>query len=281
MGNAISNFGNVPQSFEVLEDDATSPNQGLPPFTLSNNLSNPTVDRSYGTTFSSGNTPFSASDWTSFIYFDPNLGASVGPPSANSNPNITTAVSKGYRSLAAEQNTSSSSTAGSLSTSNLSNPFVLDGRYMRAFNGPGLTRLDSSSTTIYPYNYAAYANFRLSGLNPDSIGMDEDYDACDLENWYLAIQSADGQVVIPSFHRPGVLTAADWTVPAVDSTTGSFINLAQRSKILRPRQADNSPLFPADPSILDTNGKLTYDVDNDGDGVTGLDMARPRLPGPA
>ena len=32
--------------------------------------------------------------------------------------------------------------------------------------------------------------------------MDEDYDACDLENWFLAIQSADGQVIIPSFHRP-------------------------------------------------------------------------------
>ena len=32
--------------------------------------------------------------------------------------------------------------------------------------------------------------------------MDEDYDACDLENWFLAIQSADGQVMIPSFHRP-------------------------------------------------------------------------------
>ncbi len=35
--------------------------------------------------------------------------------------------------------------------------------------------------------------------------MDEDYDACDLENWFLAIQSADGQVIIPSFHRPGII----------------------------------------------------------------------------
>ena len=35
--------------------------------------------------------------------------------------------------------------------------------------------------------------------------MDEDYDACDLENWFLAIQSADGQVIIPSFHRPAII----------------------------------------------------------------------------
>ena len=47
--------------------------------------------------------------------------------------------------------------------------------------------------------------------------MDEDYDACDLENWFLAIQSADGQVIIPSFHRPGIIRydpnngVNDWT----------------------------------------------------------------------
>ena len=57
--------------------------------------------------------------------------------------------------------------------------------------------------------------------------MDEDYDACDLENWFLAIQSADGQVMIPSFHRPGILMASDWTASAS--------LLAQRAKILRPR----------------------------------------------
>ena len=52
---------------------------------------------------------------------------------------------------------------------------------------------------------STYGNFRFNGLNPNSVGMDEDYDACDLENWFLAIQSADGQVMIPSFHRPGVM----------------------------------------------------------------------------
>ena len=62
---------------------------------------------------------------------------------------------------------------------------------------------------------ADYGNFRYNGGllsgnaslikpgDPDAVGMDEDYDACDLENWFLAIQSADGQVIIPSFHRSG------------------------------------------------------------------------------
>src|SRR5262249_44199449 len=118
-------------------------------------------------------------------------------------------------------------------------PFLLDGRSLRAFNGPGMTA------------WAGYANFRWNGTllpfptdraqspdlgDPDAVGMDEDYDACDLENWFLAIQSADGQVIIPSFHRPGILTADDWTSPAV----------ASRAKILRPRLADHpfSPFVP-------------------------------------
>ncbi len=253
---------NAPQSFEILEDDFST---GYHIFTLSNNLANPTLDLSYTATNGANvtNATLSASDWTSFLYFDPNLGATVD--SSNQPPTL---VTKNFRNLAQEKNTASAGTAGTLSTTSPSNPFVLDGRYMRAFNGPGLTRLDSSATTLYPYNYAAYGNFRLNGLNPDAVGMDEDYDACDLENWYLAIQSADGQVVIPSFHRPGILTAADWlTNPGVGNP-----------KILRPRQADNSPLFPADPSIVDAHGKLTYDVDNDGDGVTDsvwLDLGYP------
>src|SRR5262249_35452362 len=86
-------------------------------------------------------------------------------------------------------------------------PFVLDGRYLHAFNGPGLGPR------------GVYGNFRVNGGlldgtseiltvgNPDRVGMYEDYDACDLENWFLAIQSADGQVVVPSFHRPGIIRA--------------------------------------------------------------------------
>ncbi len=72
-------------------------------------------------------------------------------------------------------------------------PFGLDGRWLNAFNGPGMGAK------------AVHANFRYNGISPNSLGMDEDYDACDLENWFLAIQSADGQLSIPSFHRPGIV----------------------------------------------------------------------------
>jgi len=144
--------------------------------------------------------------------------------------------------------------------------FVLDGRYLRAFNGPGMAA------------NAVYGNFRYNGGllaggttvtpgDPNVVGMDEDYDACDLENWFLAIQSADGKVIVPSFHRPGILRGLqvppppvnDWISPTAES----------QARILRPRAADghDQTAFPnlyPDP----TTGKITFDVDNDGDGQT-------------
>ena len=91
--------------------------------------------------------------------------------------------------------------------------------------------------------------------------MDEDYDACDLENWFLAIQSADGQVVIPSFHRPGILTAGR-SGPSTTATASSD------AKILRPRAVDGHSALSFPDLVPDaTTGKITYDVDNDGDGV--------------
>ena len=121
--------------------------------------------------------------------------------------------------------------------------------------------------------------------------MDEDYDACDLENWFLAIQSADGQVMIPSFHRPAIIRY-DPDNPTT-STTGRGLELRRHptgpqlwadsaSRILRPVAADghDAATFPdlvPDP----TTGKITYDVDNDGDGVTDsvwLDLGYPGPP---
>ena len=237
------NNGSVPQTFEVLEDDYSG---SYHLFTLSANLANPVIDPNFTGTVTT------SSDKDSFIYLDPNLGASTVSA---------TNVQKSFTALNREF---SGSFGGS--TSYPSGAFILDGTYMRAFNGPGLTRPASPATdtsgnvvNVYPYNHAAYGNMRIAGYDPDSIGMDEDYDACDLENWFLAIQSADGQVMIPSFHRPGILMASDWTAGAAN---------VQRAKILRPRKIDNSPLFPADPSVLGSDGKLTYDIDNDGDGIT-------------
>ena len=147
--------------------------------------------------------------------------------------------------------------------SNLLNyPFVLDGRWLHAFNGPGMT------------NNAVYANFRYNQpfvAGPNATGMDEDYDAADLENWFLAMQSADGSVIIPSFHRPAAIRVDtvngynDWITPPA-STAPTWADSA--SRILRPRQYDghDSTTFPD--LLPDATGRITYDVDNDGDGVT-------------
>ena len=91
--------------------------------------------------------------------------------------------------------------------------FILDGRWLHAFNGPGMTA-----------NATMHANFRYNGWfqnpltstgNPNLVGMDEDYDAVDLENWFLAMQSADGSVIIPSFHRPAAIRIDSTVTPAI------------------------------------------------------------------
>jgi hypothetical protein len=178
-----------------------------------------------------------------------------------------------------------------------SGPFTLDGRFLRAFNGPGLSNFPYPSAAnpnpVIP-TAAAYGNFLFNGIgnpnalgpgslgNPNYVGMDEDYDAADLENWFMALQSADGSVFIPSFHRPGILgyevnktTGAivydDWT------NTGATTALS-RSKILRRRQIDMGQGYPADPRPDKKTGHIAYDVDNDGDGTTDavwLDLGYP------
>lgn len=168
--------------------------------------------------------------------------------------------------------------------------FTLDGRYLHAFNGPGMEGLGAGMSR--------YANFRVNGNilaatgtdaplygNPNDpttmCSMDEDYDACDLENWFMAVQSADGQVVIPSFHRPGILVYDpnandplgaspydDWTSKSVFAA----------SKILRPRAIDGHDANTFPNLYPGTTGKINYDVDNDGDGVTDsvwLDLGYP------
>ena len=108
--------------------------------------------------------------------------------------------------------------------------------------------------------------------------MDEDYDAVDLENWFLAMQSADGSVMIPSFHRPSAIridpNAAtpiyDWGGPQnaawENAAPGNWNDSA--SRILRPRAADGHDASAFPDLVPDATGKITYDVDNDGDGIT-------------
>ena len=151
-------------------------------------------------------------------------------------------------------------------------PFILDGRWLHAFNGPGMT------------TNAVYANFRYNqpfvpfDAGPNAQGMDEDYDAVDLENWFLAMQSADGSVMIPSFHRPSAIRIDSTVTPAIYDWGGpqnaAWENAApgnwndSASRILRPRAADGHDASAFPDLVPDATGKITYDVDNDGDGIT-------------
>ena len=195
--------------------------------------------------------------------------------------------------------------------------FTLDGRFRRAFNGPGMAAYgyDVPPTTTYPARpKAELGNFRYNGAllsnsayepalgDPSFIGMDEDYDACDLENWFLAIQSADGQVTIPSFHRPGIISRAvgstsfppdesDWNrvYNPFDTTAAKdenhFKAVRAMSRILRPRAVDgHDPTSFPDLHPDPVTGKLRYDVDNDADGTTDsvwLDLGYPVKRNPA
>ena len=180
--------------------------------------------------------------------------------------------------------------------------FTLDGRYLHAFNGPGMGANGAWGNFKYNGQLLGQSVFGNSGItgSPDLVGMDEDYDACDLDNWFLAIQSADGQVIIPSFHRPAIIRAdptqlgvpgtpaSDWRNTLANALTGlgtwnfggANINAYDSmARILRPRNVDghDASTFPdliPDPST----GKITYDVDNDGDGITDavwLDLGYP------
>src|SRR5271165_3642609 len=144
------------------------------------------------------------------------------------NPTVTTSFPTGYVTQLPGQYLSAA--AGGTLTGVCQ--FILDGRWLHAFNGPGMT------------TNAVHANFRYNGLSPNTTGMDEDYDAVDLENWFLAMQSADGSVIIPSFHRPAVVrydpanTTNDWS-----RSPGWTFDM---SRILRPVAADghDAATFP-------------------------------------
>ena len=142
-----------------------------------------------------------------------------------------------------------------------------------------------SQTPYYGnFRYNAALNPNQPGYGPNTVGMDEDYDACDLENWFLAIQSADGQVIIPSFHRPGIIRydpkngVNDWARNA--TRPRHWADSAAR--ILRPVAADGHDLATFPDLVPDpATGKITFDVDNDADGITDsvwLDLGYPARP---
>jgi hypothetical protein len=219
------------------------------------------------------------------------------------NPNANVNFPNGYSTSLSGSFLAALVAAGNAANLGVQFPFVLDGRWLRAFNGPGMGS-QSFPVTVGALTvnvpFSTYGNFRYNGAipipdpnpinpphfiaGPGAVGMDEDYDACDLENWFMAIQSADGQIMIPSFHRPGIIrvdpgnNVNDW-MRQNTSNGGAFLWAESSSRILRPCQADghDAATFPdllPDP----VTGKITYDVDNDGDGVTDsvwLDLGYP------
>ncbi len=183
--------------------------------------------------------------------------------------------------------------------------FTIDGRYLRAFNGSGAGDLSPNayvpSTTfnatqpVYPnflYNQQTAgfdASMNLTFTNPSGLNdpnalpyqaLDEDYDAPDNENWFLALQSADGQVVLPSFHRPGNIVYDPTNPNTIGSNDWKLLTTQARAKFLRPRKIDHPMSGDSFPDLLPdaTTGQIKYDVDNDGDGITDavwLDLGYP------
>lgn len=167
------------------------------------------------------------------------------------------------------------------------NLFELDSRYRNAFNGGGQNPSVPGAVAIpgefpnFLYNNVSIGGGYTDPNNFSAPALDEDYDAPDTENWFMAMKSADGQVVIPSFFRP-------WTIaydPQGATPVNDWLNTtaAGRAKFLRPRKVDHPASGDAFPDLVpDTSGspnpadvtynpnwgKITYDVDNDGDGVT-------------
>ena len=194
--------------------------------------------------------------------------------------------------------------------------FVLDGRYLHAFNGGGMNSIGApGAATMTPLPppvppsppavppapilrpdlspVGQFANFRYNnGIINDGtnnylggpaelfdfsngftrVAMDEDYDAPDLENWFLAMQSADGQVVIPSFHRPSIIRVDENPLTPANLQVNDWKNSGTevRAKFLRPRRIDHPGSGGSFPDLIPdaTTGRITYDIDNDGDGVT-------------
>ena len=124
------------------------------------------------------------------------------------NPNASPNFPNGYLTELPGSYLANLVTLGTATALGLQFPFSLDGRRLHAFNGPGMGSTSTpmtinGTTSMSPTRPTAISDTTV--FPPTPCGMDEDYDACDLENWFLAIQSADGQVIIPSFHRPGIV----------------------------------------------------------------------------
>jgi hypothetical protein len=99
-------------------------------------------------------------------------------------------------------------------------------------------------------------------------GADEDYDAPDTQNMLLAYIPLNATSngfpnLIPSLHRPD-------TIRYVKSIGANYTSAIERQALLRPHPSDHPgfPVLRSDANFNVTAPAHSYDVDNDGDGVT-------------
>ena len=151
-------------------------------------------------------------------------------------------------------------------SSGTADPFTLDGRWLHAFNGPGMT------------TNAVYGNFRYNGHSSQPQRRGHGRGLRRLRPGELVPGDPERRrpVIIPSFHRPAIIRYRPERTANGRSTTGRDTRYEHhcRPGPTRPRgssaparpTATTPTTFPdLDP---DATGKITYDVDNDGDGVT-------------
>ena len=124
----------------------------------------------------------------------------------------------------------------------------------------GTVRRAATGGAIDPERFTYVSSVGTAGVYPLGdhwFGADEDYDYPDINNMYLAMERADGKMLIPSFHRPGIIAQVADGVNTLTShgATGEFIGKLPwmpynsgatsgnppadfRGLVLRPRAAD-------------------------------------------
>lgn len=103
---------------------------------------------------------------------------------------------------------------------------------------------------------------------------DEGYDTADYQNMFLATMKPDGSMIVPSFHRPELITywlnelgAASWSDLPV--TIQRRISLRPVEPFFDGSNPNYDPILAMAPADIDGDGRLdsTWDIDNDGDGI--------------
>jgi hypothetical protein len=116
-------------------------------------------------------------------------------------------------------------------------------------------------TTFQAYGPPLDSHFPTDVARVLTGDADEGYDAADYQNMFLAIMTPDASTIIPSFHRPDLITY--WETNNTNFATDFYL---QRRVSMRPVE----PNFDGSNRSATLNSVLTappWDVDNDGDGI--------------